>query len=161
MADDTDRADEAMRLRGDVELAEEGAAIRPGDAGPRIGLDPAHVREVDDETAVGTREPGCGVTAGLDGDLEVVLAREGDGSRDLPGVRRTRDDRRSPIVDRVPEPTRLVVGGVIGRDDVGARTAQLIEMAACQPAPCIGHIRPSRLSLRQPPARLLAMICLT
>ena len=31
--DDADRADEAVRLRGDVELAKEGATVRPGDPG--------------------------------------------------------------------------------------------------------------------------------
>ena len=175
VADDSDRAHEAVRLRGDVELAQEGAAVRAGDAGPRIGLDAAHVRQVDDEAAVRTGEPGCGVAAGLDGDLEVVLAREGHGGRDLRRVAGASDDRRSPIVDRVPESARVVVAGVVGRDDVGARAAQLIEMARCQSStvsaivPSLGLAdaradpsgRPSRLSLRQPPARLLAMICLT
>ena len=36
VADDAGRADEAVRLRGDVELAEERAAVRPGGPGPRI-----------------------------------------------------------------------------------------------------------------------------
>jgi hypothetical protein len=44
VADDPDRTDEAVRLRGDVELAEEGAAVRAGDPGLRIDDDAAHVR---------------------------------------------------------------------------------------------------------------------
>ena len=57
VADDPDRADEAVRLRGDVELAEEGAAVRAGDPGLRIDLDAAHVRKVDDEAAVAAGQP--------------------------------------------------------------------------------------------------------
>ena len=129
VADDPDRAHEAMRLRGDVELAEEGAAVRAGDPGPRIDLDAAHVREVDDEAAVAAGQPACGVTAGLDRDLEVVLAREGDRRRDLLRVPRASDDRRPPIMDRVPEAARLVVACIVWGDDVAARSAQLIEVA--------------------------------
>ena len=36
VADDPDRADETVCLRGDVELTEERAAVRPGRPGPRI-----------------------------------------------------------------------------------------------------------------------------
>ena len=43
VADDAGRADETVRLGGDVELAEERAAVRSGDPGPRIDLDPAHL----------------------------------------------------------------------------------------------------------------------
>ena len=69
------------------------------------------------------------MAAGTDRDLEVVLAREADRGGDLLGVRRSGDDRRPPIVDRVPEPARLVVRRVVGRDDLAARSAQLIEVA--------------------------------
>ena len=86
VADDADRADEAVRLRGDVELAEERAAVRPGGPGPRIDLDAAHRGHVDDEPAVGAREPGGAVAAGPDHDLEVVLAREADRRGDLRGA---------------------------------------------------------------------------
>ena len=83
VADDAGRADEAVRLRGDVELAEERAAVRSGDPGPRIDLDAAHRGQVDDEAAVRTLEPGGAVTAGPDDDLEVVLASEADRRGDL------------------------------------------------------------------------------
>ena len=42
VADDAGRADEAVRLGGDVELAEERPAVRPGDACSRVDLDAAH-----------------------------------------------------------------------------------------------------------------------
>jgi hypothetical protein len=60
------------------------------------------------------------VAPGLDRDLEVVLARERDGCRDLLGVSRASDGRRAPVVDRVPQSACIVVTGVVGRDDVSA-----------------------------------------
>jgi len=63
------------------------------------------------------------VAARPDRDLELVLAGEGHGGRDLAGRRRASDDRRASIVDRVPEPARLVVRRVTGRDDLGTRPA--------------------------------------
>ena len=115
VADDADRADEPVRLRGDVELAEERAAVRSGDPGLRVDLDAAHRGHVDDEPAIRPAKPGRAVAAGLDRDLEVVLAREADRRGDLLGGRRAGDDRRSPVVDRVPEAARLVVGRVVWR----------------------------------------------
>ena len=69
------------------------------------------------------------MTAGLDHDLEVVLTSEPDRRGDLWGGRRADDDRGPSIVDRVPEPAGIVVGRVVRRDDLAARSAQLIEMA--------------------------------
>ncbi len=120
VADDADRADEAVRLRGDVELPKEGAAVRAGDPILRVDLDAAHVREADDEATVAAGQPGCRVAPGLDRDLEVVLARERDCRRDLLSVSRASDDRGSPVVDGVPQSACIVVAGVLGRDDVVA-----------------------------------------
>src|SRR6185369_14241068 len=83
---DADRTDEAVLLRCDVELAEERAAVRPGSPGPRIHLDAAHRRHVDEESAVRATQSGGAVPAGPDRDLEVVLARETDRGRDLVGA---------------------------------------------------------------------------
>jgi hypothetical protein len=84
------------------------------------------------------------VAAGSDRDLEVVVARKAHRRRDLLGARRAGDDRRPPIVDRVPQPARVVVAGVLGQDHLGARTAQLIDVARCDPRACLDHSRPSR-----------------
>jgi hypothetical protein len=62
VADDADRADETVRLGGDIELAEERAAVRSGDPGPRVDLDSAHLGQVHDEAAVCALEPGGAVT---------------------------------------------------------------------------------------------------
>ncbi len=88
-----------------------------------IDLDAAHLGQVDDETAVGALEPGSAVTTGLDDDLEVVVASELDRRGDLFGCGRLDDDRGPSIVDRVPEAARVVVRGIVGRDDVAARAA--------------------------------------
>jgi hypothetical protein len=52
---DADRADEAVRLRRDVELAEQRAAVHPCRASHRIDGHPAHPREVDDQSPVRPR----------------------------------------------------------------------------------------------------------
>jgi hypothetical protein len=58
-----------------------------------------------------------------------VLAGETDRRGDLRGGRRPDDDGGPAIVDRIPEPARVVVRRVIRRDDVAACPAQLIEVA--------------------------------
>ena len=140
VADHADRADEAVRLRGHVELAEERAAVRPRGPRRRADLHAAHRGHVDDESAVLTADPRVAVPAGPDGDLQVVLAPEPDRGRDLVGARRADEHRRSPVVHRVPQPARVVVGGIVGRDDVAAeRAAQLLEMAWREPGAGVDH----------------------
>ena len=109
VADHAGRADQTMRLGRDVELAEERAAVRPGDARHRIHGDAAHPRQVHDEAAVTARVTGGAVAAGADGQGEVVLAREADGGGDVRVGRRPDDDGRPTIVDGVPQPAGLVV----------------------------------------------------
>ena len=130
VTDDTDRADQAVRLCRDVKFAEEGATIGSGNSRFRIDNDTAHLRQVDDEAAVATLQPGGAVSAGLHDDLEGVVPCEADRRGDLRGCRGTDDDRRPPVVDRVPETARLVVRRIVGRDDLAARAAQLIEGTA-------------------------------
>ena len=143
VADDTGWADESVRLGGDVELAEECPAIRPGDPRPRIGLHAAHRRHVDEEAAVRAAETSRAVTAGSDRDLEVVVAGEPNRGGDFFGRRRASDDRGASIVDRVPEAAPVVVAGVIGRDDLVARSAQLIEVVWSKRGSCVDHRSPS------------------
>ena len=109
VADDADRADEAVRLRRDVKLAEERAAVRPGDPGPRIDLDAAHRRHVDEEAAVAPPSP-----AALWPPDRTVISRSCSRAKRIAvatssALDRAGDDRRPPIVDRVPEATGVVV----------------------------------------------------
>ena len=131
MTDDADRADEAVRLRGDVELAEERAAVRAGDAPLGVDGHAAEPREVDDEPAFGGRVPRGAVAAGADGDLEVALSPEADRRRDVLDAGRADEDRRSPVEHRVPDATGIVVRVVARGDDVAAeRLAQAIDVSA-------------------------------
>ena len=118
VTDHADRADEAVRLRRDIELAEERAAVCAGDAPLGVDGHAAEPREVDDEAAVGGRVARGAVTARPDRDLEIVLAPEPDGGGDIGDVRWPDEDRRSPVEHRVPDATRLVVPGVARRDDL-------------------------------------------
>src|SRR4029077_8040276 len=112
VADDPRRADETVCLRGDVELTEECAAVRPGRPGPWIRHDPPHPGHVDEQAAVRAPEPGRAVAAGPDGDLEVAVAGAGDRRGSAPGGRRAGDDGWPSIVDRVPQAARVVVAGL-------------------------------------------------
>ena len=98
VADDAGRTNETVRLGGDIELAKERAAVRSGDAGPRIDHDTAHLGQVDDQAAVRALQPGGAVTPRLDDDLEIVLASEADRRGDLLGCRRPDDGGGSAIV---------------------------------------------------------------
>ena len=140
MANDADRADEAMRLGGDVELAEERAAVRPGGSLPGVHRDAAHRGQVHEQAAVTAGESGQAVSAGPDGDLEVVVPPEADRRRNLRGVPRPDDDRGTAIVERVPQATGVVVGAVGGGDDVaGERPAELVEGSSRERGGSVDH----------------------
>ena len=109
VADDADRADEPVLLGRDVELAEQRSAAGASEPPRRVDADVVHPTEVDDEAAVGRRVPDRAVTAAADGDLEVALAAEPDGSDDVVDVRGSDDDGRSSIEHRVPDAPGIVV----------------------------------------------------
>ena len=84
VTDDADRAHEAVRLRRDVELAEERAAVRARRSAPPASTStPRIADEVDDEAVVHARVARRAVPTGPDGDLELAIAAEPDGGRDL------------------------------------------------------------------------------
>ena len=129
VADDAGRADETVRLRGDVELAEQRAAVRTGGPGPRIRLDAAHPRTC----RRGVRHSRPRSPAALWPPDRTVISRSCSRAKrtaagDLLGARRAGDDRRPAIVDRVPQAARVVVACVLGRDHLVARSAQLIDV---------------------------------
>src|SRR3954454_2344994 len=142
VADDPDRADEAVRLRGDVELAEERATVRSGRSGRGVDLDSAHRAQVDHQAAIGAAQPGGAVPARPSRDLESKVASEPDRRRDLVRRRRTGDRRRPTIVDGVPETPGLVVGGVLGRDDLADCPAELVDVTWCELGGCVDHYSP-------------------
>ena len=138
--DDADRAHETVGLGRDVELAEEGAPVHPRRAGHRVDDDPSHRRQVDHHAAIAARLPGGAVASGSDGQLEVVLATEADRGGDLGSAPRPDEDGGPAIVERVPEPSRIVIGRVGRRDHLAAkRSPQLIEVASRERGGRVGH----------------------
>jgi hypothetical protein len=140
VADDPCRADEAVCLGRDIELAEKCAAVRPCGAVLRVDRDAAHRREVDDQAAIGAGVAGRAVTARPDGELEGMVACEADRLRDFGRRRRADDARRMKVVDGVPQPSRLVVSAIAGRDDVAAELpAQLSDLTHGQRSLRLDH----------------------
>ncbi len=78
VTDDADRAHEAVCLRRDLELPEQRTTVHAGGPRRRIDLDAAHRGQVDDQAAVVADQPGGGVTARPDRDLQALVAPERD-----------------------------------------------------------------------------------
>jgi hypothetical protein len=117
-----------MRLGGDVELAEERAAVRPGDSPSGVDVDAAHPGQIHDQASGTAGESGQAVSARPDGDLELVVPTEPDRRCHLGGVSRPEDGRGAAVVQGVPQAASIVVGRVGGGDDVAVeRPADLIE----------------------------------
>ena len=126
--DDAARRDQAVRLRGGVEVEPRRAAGSAGDACAGIHLDRAQLREVDHEPVVADAVAGRVVTASAHCDLELVRAREVECGRDVARAGAARDDRGPAVDERVEAAARGVVPGVGGADDgAGQRPPQLVQ----------------------------------
>ena len=133
MADDADRTDEAMLLGRDVKLAEERSPARPRDAGRRVDAHIVHAAEVDDDAAVGRGIAKPAMTASADGDFELPIAAEPNRRGDVVDAGRPNHDGRSTVDRRVPDPAGIVVGRVVGGNDLaGKRVAKFVELGACR-----------------------------
>ncbi len=108
--------DEAVGLRRAVEVQPGRSALRACDAGARVDVDPAHQREVDDEPVVDRAVASRVVAASPDGDLELVLLADRERGRDVVAGPAARDQRRTPVDERVVRPAQVVVAGVGGTD---------------------------------------------
>jgi hypothetical protein len=120
VADDSDRAAEAVFLRGSVQLLEERAAFHFRDPLGWIDFYRAHAREIDHHAAVAGRESGHAVAATADRDDKVVLARETHRHDDILDTRAPRDKRRAPVGDRVPDDPACVVVAIARLDELSA-----------------------------------------
>ena len=110
VADHADRADEAVRLGRDIELAEERAAVRPGDRAASASTVTPRIRDMSMTRPPSVVEwPRRAVAAGADSDLEIVLAPEPDRRRDVRDARRADEERGPPVEHRVPDAAGLVV----------------------------------------------------
>ncbi len=134
--DDSDRADEAVGLRGRVKRTEQRATADRGH--PRCRVHDHVVHAATSMTMPPSGRPSRPCCATAPGDrrdhAEVAVTGKADGHRDLGGTRRAKDDGRSPVEHRVgstgPWP---VVRRVVGQDDVAPEQAtELVECAGVQ-----------------------------
>jgi len=131
VTDDPHRTYQAVLLCRDVQLTEEGAATGPCPA--PMGVDGYCVQaaQVDDQTALARRVAERTVPAAADSDLELVLATEPDRGNDVIDAGRPHDQRWSPVEDRVPDPSCVVVVNGVRLDDLaGEMAAELIGLRA-------------------------------
>ena len=122
VTDHADRTHKAVCLRGQVELAQQRAALHVGD--PPLGVDghPTEPGEVDDQPAVGGRVTRGAVATGADGELQATIAPEPDRRRDVLDAGRANDDGRPAVEHGVPHAARVVVCVVPRADDHRHRT---------------------------------------
>ena len=121
MGDGPCRRHEAMRHRLVVDLAQQAAALDPGDARERIDANAAQAREVDLHASVARGLAAEAVAAAFHGDEQLALAREAHRVADVRDARRLHDERRT-LVDRAVQHTpRFVVARVAGQQQRAAQ----------------------------------------
>ncbi len=90
---------------------------RPRGLGDRVDPHAAHRRQVDHEGVVRRTEAGHAVRPAAHGDGQVVVGREPDRGHHVAGVGRPDDQRRAAVDHGVVDASRVVVLGILGRDD--------------------------------------------
>ncbi len=119
--DDAGRHRQPVGAERAVDLALRAAGLDAHGPARRVGIDPLHGRQVDDQPAVAAAEPRPVVPAAADGQQEAPLAGMGHGRDHLLGGGAGHDPAR-PLVDHaVVERARLVVAGVVPADHAGAQ----------------------------------------
>jgi hypothetical protein len=112
------RGGQAVGLGGDVQRAEQRAALDPGQPPGRVDRDPAHRGEVDHEAAVGDGMAEDAVPAAADADLQAGLPGGADGGGDV-GDAGAAHDRGRVVVDHgVPDRAGLVVARLAGPEQL-------------------------------------------
>ena len=114
-------------LGGPVDLAPGGAGLHAGGSGGGVDVDGPHRGEVDDQAVVADGAAGHLVAATADGRDGAMVPCDSYGLDDVGHVGAARDDGGVAVDQPVPDPTGLVVGGVITVDDLAAeRRAQRV-----------------------------------
>ena len=139
--DDAAGRREAVGVRRVVEHAPRGAALGAGRLRLGIDLNVRHAGQVDHHRVVGGAEAGNAVAAPADGDVVPVLPCEVHGRDHVVGGRAAHDDARTPVDHRVEDLARVVVAGVVRRDDLTAD-------AFAEPVDRYAHVRPPFRSVR-------------
>ena len=112
---------QAVGVRRAGEVAGGRAGLDAGD--PRLGIDAdrVHPRQVDHEGVVDHAEVGEAVAAAAHREGQVVVAGEGDGRRDIVGVRRAHDRQRAAVDDDRDHPAGGVVVGMVLQNQVATQ----------------------------------------
>ena len=98
------------------ELARGRAGLGPRGAGRRVDVDPVHLPEVEDDTAVAAAVAGETVATAPHRQFDARLAGKADDAGDLSGVTRPDDGRRLLVEAAEVAGPRRVVAGVAGKD---------------------------------------------
>ena len=114
-------------LRGAVDLAPGGAGLNAGGSGGGVDVDGPHGGEVDDQAVVADGAARHLVAATADARDGAMVPCDSYGLDDVGHVGAASDDGGVAVDQPVPDPTGLVVGGVITVDDLAAeRRAQRV-----------------------------------
>ena len=107
-------------MGGGVELAKVQAGLRARNTANRVDVDLLHARYVDHHTGVAHRRAGDVVATAANGDEQISRSGEGDGCDDIIGTSAINHRGGSPIDHPVPDPTRLVIVGIVRNDQIAA-----------------------------------------
>src|SRR5215216_94753 len=98
-----------MRRGGLREFGSRQAGLGPGGAGFWIDLQILHIREVQQDSALGNAVPGDAVTSAANGKLKATLPRQIDHTRDIVRIGNLDNDRRMAIHAAIEDGSRLIV----------------------------------------------------
>ena len=114
--EDAARDGQAERVRGVVDVAQQGAALHADEPLVGVDVDGAHVAEVDHERVGPDAQAGGVVSSAADGERQAPLPREVDGGDHVGDVDAARDQARATVDAAVVDGAGLVVPGVAGFD---------------------------------------------
>src|SRR5215203_3720155 len=121
--DDAARDRQTEKLRLMVDVAPDGPALYSHRASIGVDVDAAHIREVDDQSAVIDGVAGDIVSAAPDGQKEPMLPREVDARDDVGGAGAARDQGRAAVDQAVADGACLVIVRIFGRQQWAAEMA--------------------------------------
>src|SRR5436190_446280 len=116
---------ESVLLGGGVDRPPRRPALDAGDALVRVDVDAVHGAEVDADAGVDDGGAGDTMAAAVDGERDVLLTGDIDGSCDVVGARTAGDERGLAVDHRVEHRTGVVVRGIAGMDELAVEAGDL------------------------------------
>ncbi len=131
--DEAEDGGEPVHLRLAVHVAEQATGLRVGDLVLRVDPHAAHERHVEHQRAVGRGQARDVVSAALDAEQELVLARELHAGDHVGDAEAARDDRGTSVDHGVPDGPGLLVAGVARHEHRSAQARlQAVERVLLQ-----------------------------